>query len=171
MSPSARLDLVLHGDGPHGCSSLRWLSVAPTLPAATTPRKAGDLPVRGRFSGGSRYVAARRLQRCRWSSGGTARRACTLARARAGKACAGPVNPRLPGAAIAWVPCTAQAKVGLVAIRRLGGGDQRRRVRGSRKWGSTLGSVKLVTAEIRSPSMVRTSRPTACALGASSSWR
>jgi hypothetical protein len=48
---------------------------------------------------------------------------------------------------------------------------QRRTVRGSPKWGTTCGSVKLVMAEIRLPSMVRTSRPTACAIGACSSAR
>jgi hypothetical protein len=89
-----------------------------------------------------------------------------------GKQARRPSNLHLPGAAIARVPYTsAEAKAGLAAIRRRGGGDQRRRVRGSPKQRSTLESVKLVTAEIRSPSMVRTSRPTACAIGACSSSR
>lgn len=88
-----------------------------------------------------------------------------------GKHARGPSIRALRGAAIARVLCPAEARVGFVAIRRLGGGDQRRRVWGRPKEGSALESVKLVTAEIRSPSMVRTSRPTACAFGASSSWR
>ena len=94
------------------------------------------------------------------------------------------VEPRIPrgdprlvgGERMGSVPShSAVVSAGLAAIRRLGGGirgrDQMRTVGGSPKWGSMLGSAKLVMAEIRSPSMVRTSRPTACAIGACSSLR